>query len=350
MSLRALAALHGIKSYTTIRRWIDAENWKRDIGAITAGLVTRSVARGATPAEQQAQDAQDAPRHDLPIDCHLAPPTVSAAEAARKRMMRKTARFIGDVPEARRAGSAVHGGGASVSGGKPDEIDYEPIPGDPACAHPPHGEHSGDRTPSTGRKTHYRVAARRIEREIIDTADLATARGLAELHARAIIVQNRMAEKMMQTGSELLDHVRTLLSDEDVDVRGVALQALTAVNIDKDTLAGIVKAASQTIREGMTLQRKALGMDLIPPNTQQPAAGGDVPDGRSEQQKFLDMLPPDVLSTLRDTFKARSMERPDAVDTMSAAARERAAARGSLLPPSPPPPAPPDEGTPPGDA
>jgi hypothetical protein len=45
--------------------------------------------------------------------------------------------------------------------------------------------------------------------------------------------------------------------------RGWAVGRLTTVNLDKNTMAGLAKVAASLVQQGVAMQRKGLGMDLV---------------------------------------------------------------------------------------
>jgi hypothetical protein len=157
-----------------------------------------------------------------------------------------------------------------------------------------------------------------------DRLDVSTGRALAEIHAAALRRHIALSDKLIAMGGVLADNVRiaaTPVPDEAPDsvkrAQALAVQRLTSINVDKETMQGMAKAASAVIQIGVALQRKSLGRDVE-------AMAGRAPQGpieSSDAVKALKQMPAAVLQQLRDLALARSRTRPTALIQSAIGAR-----------------------------
>jgi hypothetical protein len=370
ISLRALAASFGISSDNTIRRWIAAENWQRNHAAIRARLVTRAVALGTDPlaplVPQMTIDGEHAPPDPNPRGL-LAPPLAfdttddtahqdhqgshHAAPAPGHGLTREQiittwpwgygvmqppeafGTIAADAPAAPRPKSRrsilaektvppvpEHSGSA-----RPDRKDSKPDPsgaGDDSSAH---GEHTPDvdahmartRSLRSTPTTHSTVAKAAELREAEDRLDLSATATMAEIEARAIRKQIGVSDRLMELGAHMTAQVMLAMSplgpdasDEDQAAQLQSIMRLKAVNADKETLAGLLKASAQVLQVAVTMQRKALGMDTDPESTKRGQIGGSGFRQTEEKTSALAHMPLDLLRQMRSYALERSRIRP----------------------------------------
>jgi hypothetical protein len=177
-----------------------------------------------------------------------------------------------------------------------------------------------------------------------DRLDVSRGRALAEIHAAALRRHIALSDKLIAMGEVLADNVRiaaTPVPDEAPDsvkrAQALAVQRLTSINVDKETMQGMAKAASAVIQMGVSLQRKSLGMDVDAMASRAPQG----PIESSDAVKALKQMPAAVLQQLRDLALARARTRPTAliqsaigaradIDAKIAAGEAAAASAGAL--------------------
>lgn len=101
---------------------------------------------------------------------------------------------------------------------------------------------------------------------------------LTRVQASRIHKQLGIADEVQQVGLRILRTISRMFepSNGDPELEAEVQQAvvrLIRVNADRETLAGLVKAASDVVHKGITIERVALGMDI--PARQ---LGGPVPE------------------------------------------------------------------------
>lgn len=111
-------------------------------------------------------------------------------------------------------------------------------------------------------------ALRDTARQIMDDApgspEVIGPSHLAALHTERIKEQLAMSKEVTNVGRLVLSRIAELFTAGDegsMERARAALVSLTNVNPDKDTLAGLLKAAADVVRQGVTIERLALGMD-----------------------------------------------------------------------------------------
>ena len=147
---------------------------------------------------------------------------------------------------------------------------------------------------------------------------------MAEIHAAALRRHIALSDKLIAMGEVLADNVRiaaTPVPDEAPDsvkrAQALAVQRLTSINVDKETMQGMAKAASAVIQMGVSLQRKSLGMDVEAMASRAPQG----PIESSDAVKALKQMPAAVLQQLRDLALARTRTRPTALIQSAIVAR-----------------------------
>ncbi|MDQ2803789.1 MAG: hypothetical protein M3Y41_14360 [Pseudomonadota bacterium] len=136
------------------------------------------------------------------------------------------------------------------------------------------------RRAAAGRRDPAYLERRRQARDEIEEHFLETAKGSAKLHAGAI--------------REQLDSVQAVVTGTDEEQVSEARARLLALNPERETLAGLLKAINGIGEWAMLAQRRALGMD-------QPKAVGEtktpvIPEG---VKAILGRLSGDTLMELR---------------------------------------------------
>lgn len=399
-SIRSLAETFGIATETTIRKWRDAGNWRKDVGAIRARLVTRAMAVGADPdahvaitidavtsrprrpqpepddGEDQHQEEDDAGEISAPAP-HAAPSVAAAIRPASEPPKPLASGRPPDPPGVTRkedgtpvldgkewpwgfgvhwpvtmaipepdkkaaAGAAKPGPGGSPAARraakKAEKI--APPPLEKAGAHPgvddefdPYlADTTGDgysaraivrdgahpaggsvRTVRTREAPHPSVTRPYDRREEEAALDVATAKGLAEIHAAAIRRHTHMADRLLDAATSIIALTQVAMmplppdaTEADIECQQRAIQRLTAVNGDKETLAGLLRAAAAVAQSAVMIQRKSLGME----DTQASEAIGSRPVESAKAPAVLAQLPLNVLSELREYAMRKTRERP----------------------------------------
>lgn len=146
------------------------------------------------------------------------------------------------------------------------------------------------------------VAMRRahVDRDFADCAGLASAEHLvnhtplARLRETSFERQMALARVVQETSLLLLRRVAGVLQPPSFDLDGGGqeqdmealgnLQRLIRINPDRETLSGLVAAASKSLEMGIAMERRAVADAVV-----KPAAGGDTPADQV-QRNGLDML------------------------------------------------------------
>lgn len=133
---------------------------------------------------------------------------------------------------------------------------------------------------------------------------------LAQLHTERIKDQLVIASRVTGAGMQVFEIISTLLDADDdpltVARASIALRKLTNVNPDRDTLAGLLKAAADVVSKGLDIERRALGMDLR--RSAPPERGSDQPtnplsvlaDTTRPGARLIKMLDADMAFKLRE--------------------------------------------------
>ena len=209
ISVRALQRRFGIKSDTAIIRRRDKGNWRKDQHAIAARLVTEAVA-------DMAADGKN------------------AGEIGKYKSINTI------------EGSAT------------------PVPNPAEALHTPHTtaahiESEPAHTPNSAPPTRQQLRDRTRDRE--DETVVNRARSMAQIQADAIREQLENATKMRALGLAIAESLAIAASSPDVEQRQAAQRALLSINPDKETFAGLAKAAQSLLDGSTAMQRKVLGMD-----------------------------------------------------------------------------------------
>ena len=136
---------------------------------------------------------------------------------------------------------------------------------------------------------------------------------LAELHTQRIKEQLALSKEVSGTGRQVFSLIRQMLdpgADPETEIAArTAMLRLTNVNPDKDTLAGLMKAAADVIKVGVSLERQALGMDV----RRKPGDANDpLPEMRSPKRtaaKLIEALDADTAYKLRSALQARMQQK-----------------------------------------
>jgi hypothetical protein len=239
ISIRELAARHGLKSDNSIRRRIVAEGWRRDIEEITAELVSAGV---ALPSHVTAHNAaRGAHKH--------------AHQNSRRKSGASAARTADDAPR------------TSARTSQSDRTER------PA---------RGDRVRSTADE---------------DDRGLRTAKGLADIHQRSIRNQLDAAETARNAAVHILDGIaRCLTAPAGSQELGEARGRLMMLSPDKDTMSTLSVSAIKLLEGAVIIERRALGMD------RSLGPGANNPLGTAQGQAITEVmkrLPADMLLRLR---------------------------------------------------
>ncbi len=197
-SLRDLAGQYGLRSTGSIRHRRDNENWRRDVHAIAANITTRTLASVALGDTNKTLDQE--------------------VEAFEQQAGQKAGQPC--------AGAVL--GQHNPAQGSEFETDVRAI---------------AYRRAAAGRRDPDFVERRRQARDEIEEHFLET----AKLHAGAI--------------REQLDSVQAAITGTDEEQVSEARARLLALNPERETLAGLLKAINGIGEWAMLAQRRALGMD-----------------------------------------------------------------------------------------
>jgi hypothetical protein len=155
--------------------------------------------------------------------------------------------------------------------------------------------------------------AKQIRAETADAGDVMGVHDLAALHTQRIKDQLELSSQVTAAGMRVFAIIGELL-DTDSDPKMVeraqaALNKLTNVNPDRDTLAGLLKAAADVVARGVGIERRALGMDV----KRRPGAPEDpVPELASPRRpagNLIKLMDPATAFKLREMVQRQIMER-----------------------------------------
>ena len=132
------------------------------------------------------------------------------------------------------------------------------------------------------------------QRDLDDAQDMRTARGLAEVHAKAIADQVEISDAGVSVVNAILGHLTVILTSLDMDEVKDSRDRLLAINPDKDTMAGHMKAAGVLMEQSIKIKRMALAMDVM-----RDAEPPLPPAGRTEE--IIKRLDVDTLMKMRQT-------------------------------------------------
>ena len=132
------------------------------------------------------------------------------------------------------------------------------------------------------------------QHDLDDARDMRTARGLAEVHTQAIADQVEIAEAGAYVVSAVLGHLTVILTSLDMDEVKDSRDRLMAINPEKDSMAGHMKAAGVLMEQCVKIKRLALAMDVTrdaePP-----------PPPASRTQEIIKRLDVETLMKMRQT-------------------------------------------------
>jgi hypothetical protein len=111
-----------------------------------------------------------------------------------------------------------------------------------------------------------------ILRREADAATPLTARALAAVQSQRVLRQLEFAEKIQEAGRAILRHLLGVLTGEE-DKVGEHIKRLLAICPNGEKLATLVKSAAEAIDRAVTIERRALGMDMIKGTVPDPAGG-----------------------------------------------------------------------------
>lgn len=363
VSTLALTRRWGIKSDGTLRKRIAAEGWSKRVDAIAANLVQAGIAAGAgdpltpvftaprvvplaIPAPPPAIEGylvdeplppvdEPPPRVDepsppvdepiLPFD--EAPPETQAtteqcdAPAPGQVSVEAFAAAAGPIAAAseaakRDAERRSHSGAPKAK--KRKEFEHLPDSDAPRVRTRTSRRdeaHVGAAAPLPPEARAESAGTSEVLREIpadaADAAKVSAARGLADLHLKAVAEQIQNADRLAIVGNLVLAQVMMSIApppledgSPDVFSQGQARAALTFVNPERETLAGLLKTVSDMLERSAQMKRRALAMD---PKTGSPGPfeGSNPPIGSpvrsaSDVARLAQGLPPDILKRLRE--------------------------------------------------
>ena len=92
--------------------------------------------------------------------------------------------------------------------------------------------------------------------------EIATARGVAGHNAKVILQQLRSGEEVEGVGLTVLRAISAYLCASDEDVMPLA-RRLIGLNPDRETMQGLMLAATNLVKSGTAMKRQALAMDVI---------------------------------------------------------------------------------------
>ncbi len=116
-----------------------------------------------------------------------------------------------------------------------------------------------------------KIAGDTLRREADATIPL-TARALAAMQSQRVLRQLEFAEQIQEAGRAILRHLLGVLTGEEDKVGG-HIKRLISIGPDGEKLATLMKAAAEAIDRGVTIERRALGMDMIKGQVPNPAGG-----------------------------------------------------------------------------
>jgi hypothetical protein len=93
-------------------------------------------------------------------------------------------------------------------------------------------------------------------------ATILTAQALAALQSARIGHQMALAEKIQETGRAILCHLLGVLTGDE-DKVGEHIKRLIAVRPNGEKITGLLKSAVEAIERGVSIERRALGMDAV---------------------------------------------------------------------------------------
>lgn len=327
----ALCRQYGIASDNTLRKRIAAEGWTKNVDAITAGLVQAGLVAQAgdplTPVFPKVEDLVERGQMitiegatDAELLDEAPPSTLGPAPVAVARPLLRPEEFaaaVGPIVTAGEAERLAAERAARPKSAKPKKAQLQQEVDDRTRAH--HGDddrHEGvEPPPDPPPQPSAKKSAEVSPPQPIPAGDPAEiknqlARGLAGLHIQANAEQLVNAQRMKLVGNLMLARIMTALSVPN-DPEGVeARNALMAINAERETLAGLLKATSDLMERAATMERRVLGMDPkagpqgpIAATSLQPYGGGPVRSS-SEVAKLAQGLPPDILMSLRQAAVA----------------------------------------------
>lgn len=235
-----LARKYAVSSSNSIRRKVRTEGWQRDLEAIAAFVTTRTIGGGKAP--ENAHDEIN--------------PT--------KAVLRKKV--------------AAH---IAVTNSRPEAIDV----GAPSLARTitEAGEDAGP-TPIE------RAAIRNEEQEVT------TARGVAKRNSDVILQQLEAGAQVEQVGLNVLGVIAAYLAaPPNSDALTNTARRLIGVNPDRETLAGLLTAATNLVKSGTAMKRQALAMDVVIA----PGAPAPVEIVKGAGARLLGNLSPEAMMKMR---------------------------------------------------
>ena len=327
----ALCRQYGIASDNTLRKRIAAEGWTKNVDAITAGLVQAGLVAQAgdplTPVFPKVEDLVERGQMitiegatDAELLDEAPPSTLGPAPVAVDPPLLRPEEFaaaVGPIVSAGEAERLAAERAARPESAKPKKVPSQQRVDDRTRAHHGEGESDADASPppDPSPQPSAKKSAEVSPPQLIPAGDPSEiknqlARGLAGLHIQANAEQLVNAQRMKLVGNLMLARIMTALSVPNEPEGAEARNALMAINAERETLAGLLKATSDLMERAATMERRVLGMDPkagpqgpIAATSLQPYGGGPVRSS-SEVAKLAQGLPPDILMSLRQAAVA----------------------------------------------
>lgn len=297
ISMGELCRRHGIKSDGTVRKQSKADGgWKKNVDAITSGLV-------------QAGIAAEAGDELSPLFAGRQPPVIEMTELAGKSLHAAHNMMRADGAAARAGLPRTPLAQSKNSKAKPRKAPKA----DADAAGPalpqdrPSREQSTGDAPPPGRDagTVHEALLEPMHEVPLPPGDLAevaavrTASDLARLHIAAVKQQLTTARSLRLVTNLVLARIFVAVGAPTAEDAGEARGALMFLNPERETLAGLLKACSDVAERSIQIERRALSMDprtgAPPPAPPEPP----VPVNQVAIEKLVGGLSNDVLMQLR---------------------------------------------------
>jgi hypothetical protein len=195
--------------------------------------------------------------------------------------------------------------------------EQERVPDVPPSVALPEGDGDAEMIPAAEviaeqalRDTAVQIQAGRPEVEMPGTEQL------AQLHTERIKEQLAISTRVTSAGLRVFEIITEMLDDdgepESVGRARMALMKLTNMNPDRETLASLLKVASDVVSRGVAIELRALGMDIQRrPGAPSEAAPDPVASNRPASG-LIKMLDIETVFKLRHAAQRSIMERRQA--------------------------------------